>query len=193
MISPTLLVGKAVPATVYNILRHPIYAGAYCYGRSRSDPLRKVPGRPLTGRVRLPANEWAVLLRDRLPAYISWDQYEANLERLRQNRSSFETSGAPRQGSALLGGLATCARCGWRMYVSYRGRPETPRYVCNRNNPPRPGRPRCQSVSSRTLDAGVSRQLLAALAPAALELSLTAAAGLQHEAKERDRDWQLRL
>lgn len=184
---------EPVPATVYNILRHPIYAGAYCYGRSRSDPRRKVPGRPLTGRVRLPADEWAVLLRDRLPAYISWDQYEANLERLRQNRSSFETSGAPRHGSALLSGLATCSRCGWRMYVSYRGRPEAPRYVCHRNNPPRPGRPRCPSVSSRTLDAAVGRQLLAALSPAALELSLTAAAGLQHEAEQRDRDWQLRL
>ena len=39
----------------------------------------------------------------------------------------------------------------------------------------------------------MSQQLLAALAPAALELSLSAAAGLQHEAEERDRDWQLRL
>lgn len=183
----------AVPATVYNVLRHPIYAGAYCYGRSRLDPRRKIPGRPLTGRVRLPADEWAVLLRDALPAYITWEQYEANQERLRQNRSSFETSGAPRQGSALLGGLAACARCGWRMHVLYRGRPQAPRYVCHRNNPPRPDRPRCPSVSARTIDAVVSRQLLAALAPAALELSLTAAEGLQREAEQRDRHWQLQL
>ena len=184
---------EAVPATVYNVLRHPIYAGAYCYGRSRSDPRRKVPGRPLSGRVRVPADEWPVLLRDMLPAYISFDQYEANQERLRQNRSSFETSGAPRHGSALLGGLARCARCGWRMSVSYRGRPEAPRYVCHRNNPPRPDHPRCPSVSSRTIDAVVSQQLLAALAPAALEPSLTAATGLEHEADQRDRDRQLRL
>jgi DNA invertase Pin-like site-specific DNA recombinase len=183
----------AVPATVYNILRHPIYSGAYCYGRSRSDPRRKVPGRPLSGRVRVPMDEWAVLLHDMLPNYISWDQYKSNQERLRQNRSSFETSGAPRQGSALLGGLAICARCGWRMYVSYRGRPEAPRYVCHKNNPPRPDQPRCPSVSSRTIDAVVSQQLLAALGPAALELSLSAATGLQHEADQRDRDWQLRL
>ena len=66
---------EPVPATVYNVLRHPIYAGAYCYGRSRSDPRRKVPGRPLSGRVRVPRDEWAVLLHDMLPSYISWDQY----------------------------------------------------------------------------------------------------------------------
>lgn len=183
----------AAPATVYNVLRHPIYAGAYCYGRSRLDPRRKIPGRPLTGRVRLPADEWAVLLRDMLPAYITWDQYEANQERLRQNRSSFKTSGVPRQGSALLGGLAACARCGWRMHVLYRGRPQAPRYVCHRHNPPRPDRPRCPSVSARTIDAVVSQQLLAALAPAALDLSLTAAEGLQREAAQRDRHWQLQL
>jgi DNA invertase Pin-like site-specific DNA recombinase len=184
---------EPIPATVYNVLRHPIYAGAYCYGRSRSDARRKVPGRRHSGRVRVPRDEWAVLLHDMLPAYISRGQFEANQERLRQNRSSFETSGAPRQGSALLGGLARCARCGWRMHVAYRGRPEAPRYVCHRNNPPRPDHPRCPSVSSRTIDALVSQQLLAALAPAALELSLTAAAGLQHEAEQRDRDWRLRL
>jgi DNA invertase Pin-like site-specific DNA recombinase/ribosomal protein L34E len=184
---------EPVSATVYNVLRHPIYAGAYCYGRSRSDPRRKVPGRPLSGRVRVPMEEWAVLLRDMLPAYISWEEYAYNQERLRQNRSSSETSGAPRHGSALLGRLARCARCGWRMHVLYRGRPESPRYVCHRNNPPRPDRPRCPSVSARAIDAVVSQQLLAALAPAALELSLTAAAGLQHEADQRDRDWQLRL
>ncbi len=182
-----------IPATVYNVLRHPIYAGAYCYGRSRLDPRRKVPGRPLTGRVRVPMHEWAVLLRDALPAYITWGQYEANQERLRQNRSSFETSGAPRPGSALLGGLATCARCGWRMYVSYRGWPQSPRYVCHKNNPPRPDQPRCPSVSSRTIDTLVSQQVLAALAPAALELSLTAADDLQQDAERLDRHWQLQL
>jgi DNA invertase Pin-like site-specific DNA recombinase len=184
---------EPVPATVYNVLRHPMYAGAYCYGRSRTDPRRKVPGRRHTGRVQVPAAEWAVLRRDALPAYITWDEYQANQERLRQNRSSFATRGAPRQGSALLGGLAACVRCGWRMFVMYRGRPEAPRYVCNRYNPPRPGQPRCPSVSARTIDDAVSRQVLAALAPAAIELSLTAADGLRQEAEQFEAHWRLQL
>jgi hypothetical protein len=184
---------EPIPATVYNVLRHPLYAGAYCYGRSRTDPRRQVPGRRHTGRVRLPAQEWAVLRRDALPAYISWQQYQANQEQLRQNRSSFATTGASRQGSALLGGLAACAHCGWRMYVMYRGRPEAPRYVCNRNNPPRPGRPRCPTVSARVIDAEVSRHILAALRPAALELSAAAADDLQREAARLEQHWQQQL
>lgn len=184
---------EPVPATVYHMLRHPLYAGAYCYGRSRTDPRRKVPGRPLTGRVRLPPEEWAVLLRDTLPAYITWDQYLANGEQLRRNRSSFASPGVPRAGSALLGGLVACERCGWKMYVSYRGRPEAPRYVCHRNDPPAPDRPRCPSVSSRGIDAAVGRLVLEALAPAAVELSLSAADDLRREDDRLDRQWRLQL
>ena len=37
-------------ATLSNLLHHPIYAGAYAYGRRPSDPRRQQPGRPGTGR-----------------------------------------------------------------------------------------------------------------------------------------------
>lgn len=57
--------------TLQNILHHPIYAGAYVYGRRSVDARRKRPGRPDSGRVVVPQEEWEVLLRDRLPAYIS--------------------------------------------------------------------------------------------------------------------------
>src|SRR2546421_12141399 len=36
--------------TLRNLLHHPIYAGAYTWGRRPVDPRRKVPGRPSTGR-----------------------------------------------------------------------------------------------------------------------------------------------
>jgi DNA invertase Pin-like site-specific DNA recombinase len=57
------------------VLKHPIYAGAYAYGRRRIDPRTKQPGRPHTGRVTAGASEWHALLPDRVPAYISWEQY----------------------------------------------------------------------------------------------------------------------
>src|SRR5204863_7195937 len=59
---------------VYNLLTHPIYAGAYVYGRHPVDPQRKQAGRSRAGRVTVPMEEWQVLLRDRLAAYITWDQ-----------------------------------------------------------------------------------------------------------------------
>jgi len=37
-----------------------------------------------------------VLLRDYLPAYLTWDRFCANLERLAAHRASHEIAGAPR-------------------------------------------------------------------------------------------------
>ena len=37
--------------TLSNLLHHPIYAGAYTYGRRPTDAKRKQPGRPSTGRL----------------------------------------------------------------------------------------------------------------------------------------------
>jgi DNA invertase Pin-like site-specific DNA recombinase len=182
-----------VPATVYNILRHPMYAGAYCYGRSQVDPRRQVPGRPQSGRVRTADGQWQVLLPGRLPAYISWEQYLANRERLHDNRSSFESRGAPRSGPALLSGLVACARCGWRMVVHYRGGSHIPRYVC-RGYDPSLGRPdRCPTLAARVVDDLISRLVLEALRPAAIELSLAAAEDMLREAECIEMHWKQRL
>src|SRR5262245_12101835 len=182
-----------VPATVYNILRHPLYAGAYCYGRSQVDPRRQVPGRPQSGRVRMADDQWQVLLPGRLPAYISWEQYVANRERLRDNRSLFETRGAPRSGAALLSGLVACARCGWRMFVHYRGGSHTPRYVCRGHDPAVGRRERCPTLAARVVDELVSRLVLEALRPAAIELGLAASDDLLREADRLETHWKPRL
>ena len=49
--------------------------------------------------------QWRVLLQDRLPAYISWERYLNNRERIKQNRNQFDCQGAPRSGIALLAGV----------------------------------------------------------------------------------------
>ena len=85
--------------TLQNILHRPIYAGAYCYGRRAVDPRRKIPGRPSTGRTVVPTEECAVLLKDRLPAYITWERDEANLEKLVENQARAASLGAPREGA----------------------------------------------------------------------------------------------
>ena len=76
-------------ATLLNMLHHPVYAGAYVYGRRMTDPRRQIPGRRRSGRAWARPEQWDVLIRDRLPAYIAWDQYEANLSRLRDNSSKY--------------------------------------------------------------------------------------------------------
>jgi DNA invertase Pin-like site-specific DNA recombinase len=178
-----------------NMLRNPAYAGIYAYGRSRTEPSRRLPGHEHSGRVRcLDAGEWLVRIEGALPAYISAGQYERNLARMAANRARAESLGAPREGPALLGGLVACGICGHRMQVSYERSRQglTGRYSCQRRHDTY-GEPRCQQMAARFLDDHVVAQVLSALAPAALELSVTAARQVEAHRAEVDRIWRQRL
>jgi DNA invertase Pin-like site-specific DNA recombinase len=178
-----------------NMLRNPAYAGIYAYGRSRTEPSRRLPGREHSGRVRqLAAGDWLVRIEDALPAYISAEQYERNLARMAANRARAESLGAPREGPALLGGLVVCGICGHRMQVSYETSRQglIGRYCCQRRHDTY-GEPRCQQMAARFLDDHVVAQLLSALAPAALELSVTAARQVEAHRAEVDRIWRQRV
>jgi DNA invertase Pin-like site-specific DNA recombinase len=178
-----------------NMLRNPAYAGIYAYGRSRTEPSRRLPGHEHSGRVRqLAAGDWLVRIEGALPAYISGEQYERNLARMAANRARAESLGAPREGPALLGGLVVCGICGHRMQVSYETSRQglTGRYCCQRRHHTY-GEPRCQQMAARFLDEYVVAQLLSALAPAALELSVTAAGQAGARRAEVDRIWRQRL
>ena len=83
--------------TLQTLLKHPIYAGAYVYGRRRVDPRQQQPGRPRTGRVVTDPDDWLALLPDCLPAYISWEQYQHNLARLKSNQNRASELGAVRE------------------------------------------------------------------------------------------------
>ncbi len=178
-----------------NMLRNPAYAGIYAYGRSRTDWSRRLPGHEHSGRVRgLEAGQWLVRIEGALPAYISVEQYERNQARLAANRARAESPGAPREGPALLGGLVVCGICGHRLQVSYEtsGQGLTGRYCCQRRHHTY-GEPRCQQMAARFLDEHVVAQVLSALAPAALELSVTAAGQAEGRRAEAGRIWRQRL
>jgi DNA invertase Pin-like site-specific DNA recombinase len=117
------------PVRILSILRHPIYAGAYAYGMHRAGTKDPATGRTEGGRWFVPPEELPVLLRDRLPAYIPWDRYLANQERLEQNRSLLEARGVPRRGEALLQGLVVCGKCDHRMATRYKT-DKRPSYYC---------------------------------------------------------------
>jgi DNA invertase Pin-like site-specific DNA recombinase len=177
--------------TLTNLLHRPLYAGAYSWGLRPVDPRCKIPGRPSTGRKVAKATECAVLIKDRCPAYITWDQYQANLKRMEDNRSRWDTTGAVREGPALLNGLLVCGRCSRRLSVTY-GSHQRPRYSCMRNYIDY-GEPLCQSLAGRRLDELIARQVLSVLEPASLELSLSASADIQRERMELEKHWHRRL
>jgi len=203
--------------TLRNLLHHPIYAGTYTWGRRPIDPRRKIPGRPGTGRTVASLDQCLVLLKDRCPAYITWQQYQANQRQMMDNQSRGQTRGPVREGSALLGGLLVCGRCGCRMMVQYdrsqSGRTANlnrPRYVCSRHAIEY-GSALCQSLAGSVVDAFITRQILTILEPAALELrqhrlertqyDVNRAARQYHAvepenrlvARELERQWEQRL
>jgi Recombinase len=97
-------------------LKNPRYAGAFVYGRSQAR--RRPDGTEV--RTLLPREHWHTLIRDAHPGYITWDQFEDNLRRLHDNGQAYGADrrhGPPREGPALLQGLAVCGRCGGRMTI----------------------------------------------------------------------------
>jgi hypothetical protein len=171
------------------ILRHPIYAGAYAHGFHRPGRKNPVSGQVEGGKWFLPPDEIRVLIRDRLPAYISWEQYMANQRRLNENRSFPGVQGAARAGRALLSGLVVCGRCGHRMSVSYQpGKRKKPHYWCDTHLFEEREQP-CVGLKAPPLDELVAQQVLRALEPAALDLSLQAAADIQRDRERLHQHW----
>src|SRR5262249_52003361 len=182
---------RPVLATLNQMLHNPTYAGAYAYGRRRDEPGARVAGRHGRGQRWLPISEWKVLLKDHLPAYIGWEQYLANLRRLEQNRSLAGTPGTPRGGVALLTGLVVCGTCGHRMHASYPSK-SAAYYSCEQHLKVGTG-PRCHGLRTTPVDDLVARQVVRALEPAALELSLQAARDVRRERDRLHRHWQQQL
>jgi hypothetical protein len=182
--------------TLQNMLHNPAYAGYYAYGRRQVEPRRKIPGRPDTGRVVKDSSEWLVLLPGRLPAYITPEEYEANIARMAANRQTAAAPGAPRDGAALLSGLLRCGRCGGhRMTVSYHDASARSAYgyACAFYQVNYGTGGSCQHISGASLDDYVAGHVLDAVAPAALEVSMAAAAQAEDERAMLDKLWRQRL
>ena len=147
--------------TLMSLLNHPIYAGAYAYGRRQTDARKQRQGQSRSGVVVKPPEEWLVLIRDHHRAYISWEKYQQNLAQLKANRSHADERGSSRPGKALLSGLVVCQKCGTRMGAGYH-RPHAHNYVCSRKVSNR-GETICQFLSGGCLDEYVSKQVLAGI------------------------------
>jgi len=178
-------------STLFRLLYHPVYAGAYAFGRKRSRTKSKASGESSRQRTGRPEDEWKILLRDRLPAYISWERYLANQERLRKNRSQSASPGIPRDGTALLAGILYCGGCGRRMNVKYRHRGR-PYYRCERHLE-QASEPACHGLEAAGVDALLADQVQRVLEPAALTLHLQVLKDHQQERQRLEAHWAKRL
>ena len=160
------------------MLHNPRYAGAFVYGRTRQRHQdRKYH--------KLPREEWTALVRDAHPSYITWDQFEQHETMLRDNAAGYGTDrrrSPPREGPALLQGLALCGRCGLRMTVRYHQSRGTlaPIYTCQREGIQH-GHAICQQITGASIDNAIGALVVEAVSPMALEVTL----GIQHELQSR--------
>lgn len=179
--------GKLEHSHVLRVLHNPRYAGVFVFGRTR---VRK----DINGGCRvqpLPREEWHTFIPESHPAYISWDEYERNLKRLRENAQAIGSDrrkSPPREGPALLQGLIVCGKCGRRMTLRYHARRAglCPEYVCQRKGIEN-AEPLCQRIPGADVDRVVGDMLLELINPATLDIALTVQQQLQARLDESDR------
>ncbi|OGV62500.1 MAG: recombinase [Lentisphaerae bacterium RIFOXYA12_64_32] len=178
---------------VLSILHNPIYAGAYAFGR-HEERTGLVNGKiRRRQKRRLEQEAWKSFLKDRHPAYICWEEYVANQQKLKENRTSLsmDRRGAAREGGALLQGLALCGKCGRRMSSRYPGAKRHGQYQCRPNHVTFGAV--CWAVSAQAIDRAVAEIFLAAVRPPEIELALAVAHETERQAQEVDGQWKLRL
>lgn len=171
---------------VLQVLHNPRYAGAFAFGRTRSRP------QPNGGVAveSLPRDQWMVLMPDAHAGYISWPQFEVNQRRLRDNAQAHGAErrhSPPREGPALLQGLAVCGVCGQRMTVRYHSRKDRqcPEYVCQRHAI-EAGIAKCQTIPGVDIDRAIGDLLVQTVTPLTLEVALQVQAELEARADEAD-------
>lgn len=170
---------------VVEVLHNPRYSGAFVYGRRHmsmgGDGRMAVRG--------VPRESWIVLIPGAHEGYISWEEYEKIQKRLQENTRAqpARRKYVPREGPALLQGLAVCGVCGSRMSVRYHHRRGSvrPDYWC-RGMGNATALPRCQSIAGDNIDAAISELLLEVVSPLALEVSLSVQQEVQRRFEEAD-------
>ncbi len=179
--------GRADYPTVRNLLINPTYAGAFVFGRTRTERRLDEQGQVRERRPEMPLEQWSVCIPDHHPGYVSWEAYLATRKRLRANmRPKGEGGGAPREGVALLQGIVRCGRCGRRMKVRYSGKGgRLPWYGCTRGPHVHPTLRNCQTIGGYRLEKAISEAFLEAVTPASVGASAQAIEELEHQHAER--------
>ncbi len=124
---------------------------------------------------------WPFLFQNAHVGYITWDEYEANRQQLRQNRQTFggdRRHGPAREGPALLQGLVICGKCGNRMTIRYhqaeKGTHLIPEYVCQKERVEQATEQTCQHILGAGLDAAMADLLLAQVTPFTIDTARAA-------------------
>jgi hypothetical protein len=170
---------------VLSVLKNPVYAGAYAYGRSKTIMRLEAGQKRVRRQMQRRREDWAVLIMDHHESYIDWDVYQSNQTMIAHNENARggAVRGPVKQGEALLAGLLRCGHCGAKLLAQYPG-PRVIRYQCsgyllNRDHAC------CVMFGGLRADRFVSEQLLQCLTPFGIEAAIEAIETLRGASDER--------
>ena len=164
-----------------DILHNPMYAGVYHYGEKQQVWTKE--GLKLRST---PRDEWYAFIKDHHEGYISYEDFELNEDILRKNahpRAGTDQKTPPREGPALLQGIALCGRCGKHMSIRYTTNKagfRIPHYMCQREALEYGGKA-CQNIHGSGVDQVISRIVKEHFTPESIRL----ATDVQKEAERR--------
>lgn len=157
---------KPTVSAILSIVKHPAYAGALTYGRTRT--IRTGPGPHQARQQLVPQEAWKICLKDTYPASISWDTYAQMQVMLKDHDAEYDrhrTRGVPRPGKALLHGRVSCGACGHTMVVQDK---TGTRYLCH-DLRQHYGAPVCQYIPAEPIDDAVVEAFFQAMSPVELD------------------------
>jgi DNA invertase Pin-like site-specific DNA recombinase len=192
-----ILWGQLTHGRVLGLLANPSYAGAYVFGRHRGAKSISTEGQIQSKVRRQPMDSWLVLIREHHPGYISWAAYVENQQMLEQNQTNQPercSSGAAREGRALLQGLLLCGHCGRRLSPRYTGHGGIyPVYECTRRQTDTHYSSECVRIQADLIDQTVSNRVLEILRPEQVEIAVRAVKELECRSQAVDQQWRLRI
>lgn len=173
--------------SLLSLLQNPVYAGAYAYGRTRTQ-VHLAEGRKQVSRHKQRApSEWRVLIQEHHEGYINWDEYQRIQSVIAHNalKRGEAVRGAVRSGQALLVGLLRCGHCGRKLHVEYPSQGHT-RYACQSLQLDPDGKS-CVRTNGAQADALVAEEILRGLSPLGIEAALAALQTQQEREDDRIR------
>ncbi|MBB5109881.1 DNA invertase Pin-like site-specific DNA recombinase [Streptomyces spectabilis] len=165
--------GKLTHGRVLGVLTNPVYAGAYVYGRHRTQRTVQPDGTVITSYPRVLREQWPIVITEHHEGYITWQQFLDIEERLTANCTHTGTR-PPREGEPLCQGIISCGSCGSRIGTRYQGRYRRATYDCMGHRDAA-RTTSCRSIAASTVDNAVACLLLSTLTREEITLALDAA------------------
>lgn len=189
--------GRLEYSRAVHLMRNPIYAGVYVFGRHQCHKYLTPEGEVRRCSRQVPKGQWQVYMPDHHTGYLTLEEFEHNQVRLAQNQTTKPAAipnGPAREGLALLQGLLLCGCCGRTLTVRYQGsRGLYPLYRCERMLTSGLGTGVCMRMRTYPLDNAISEAVLQVLKPAEFALAVAALQELKRRDEAIMHQWHLRI